>query len=166
MKNPPHPGQGIKIFCLEDNQLSITEGAKVLGVKRQTLSLLINGDARINIEMAIRLEKAFGSTARAWLAMQTTYDLANSKDLRKKIKVKRFKPTEKKNPHRGSSFDDFLKEEGIYEECTFGALKKVLKWQIEAKVPNADTIQAMEELAVGEGKRYKTSEEMYKDLGI
>lgn len=72
----------------------------------------------------------------------------------------------KKNPNRGSSFDDFLKEQGIYEECNFGALKKVLAWQIEAKVPNADTIQAMEELAVGDGKKYKTSEEMYKDLGI
>lgn len=34
------------------------------------------------------------------------------------------------NPHTGSSFDDFLKEEGIYEEVTVAALKKVLAWQI------------------------------------
>jgi hypothetical protein len=39
-----------------------------------------------------------------------------------------------KNPHTGSSFDDFLKEEGIYEECTAAALKKVLAWQIEQEM--------------------------------
>lgn len=38
------------------------------------------------------------------------------------------------NPHRGSSFDDFLKEEGIYEECTAAALKRVLAWQIEQEM--------------------------------
>jgi transcriptional regulator with XRE-family HTH domain len=31
----------------------------------------------------------------------------------------------------GSSFDDFLKEEGIYEEVTDAAVKRVLAWQIE-----------------------------------
>jgi hypothetical protein len=36
----------------------------------------------------------------------------------------------KKNPHLGSSFDDFLKEEGIYEEVTATAMKRVLAWQI------------------------------------
>ena len=36
----------------------------------------------------------------------------------------------KKNPHRGSSFDDFLKEEGLLEEVTATAMKRVLAWQI------------------------------------
>ncbi len=36
----------------------------------------------------------------------------------------------KTNPHQGSSFDDFLKEEGIYEEVTATAMKRVLAWQI------------------------------------
>jgi antitoxin HicB len=35
------------------------------------------------------------------------------------------------NPHFGSSFEDFLKEEGIYEEVTAHAIKRVLAWQIE-----------------------------------
>jgi antitoxin HicB len=38
------------------------------------------------------------------------------------------------NPHTGSSFDDFLKEEGIYEKCTASALKRVLAWQIEQEM--------------------------------
>jgi hypothetical protein len=37
----------------------------------------------------------------------------------------------KRNPHLGSSFDDFLKEEGIFEEVTAAAMKRVLAWQIE-----------------------------------
>lgn len=37
----------------------------------------------------------------------------------------------KENPHLGSSFDDFLDEEGILEEATAAAVKRVLAWQIE-----------------------------------
>lgn len=39
-----------------------------------------------------------------------------------------------KNPYTGSSFDDFLKEEGIGEECTAVALKRVLAWQVEQEM--------------------------------
>jgi predicted thioesterase len=36
-----------------------------------------------------------------------------------------------KNPHIGSSFEDFLAEEGLLEECTNTALKRVIAWQVE-----------------------------------
>lgn len=36
----------------------------------------------------------------------------------------------KKNPHRGSKFDDYLAEEGLLEEVTATAMKRVLAWQI------------------------------------
>ena len=35
------------------------------------------------------------------------------------------------NPNRGSSFEDFLKEEGILDATNAAAVKKVLAWQIE-----------------------------------
>lgn len=35
-----------------------------------------------------------------------------------------------KNKHIGSDFDDFLKEEGIYEECAAEAVKRVIAFQI------------------------------------
>ena len=35
------------------------------------------------------------------------------------------------NPHIGTSFADFLKQEGLYEEVTAHAVKRVLAWQIE-----------------------------------
>jgi DNA-binding Xre family transcriptional regulator len=34
------------------------------------------------------------------------------------------------NPHIGSDFDDFLKDEGIHEEVVAAALKRVISWQL------------------------------------
>lgn len=38
---------------------------------------------------------------------------------------------ERKRPHIGGRFKDWLKEEGIYEETTNASIKKVVAWQIE-----------------------------------
>lgn len=43
MKNPPHPGRSIRNACLEPLGLSISEGAKILGVTRQALNNVITG---------------------------------------------------------------------------------------------------------------------------
>ncbi len=87
MKNPPHPGRSIRKACLEPLNLSVTEGAKRLGVARHTLSRVINGHAGISPEMAIRLEKMGWSTARAWASAQTAYDLAQARRNEGNIKV-------------------------------------------------------------------------------
>ena len=92
MKNPPHPGRSIAVDCLQPFGLSVTEGARILGVSRQTLSNLVNGNGGISPEMAIRLSKAFGGTAQAWLKMQLAYDLAQAEKQADKIKVKRYEP--------------------------------------------------------------------------
>jgi antitoxin HigA-1 len=89
MKNPPHPGGSIRRACLEPLGLSITAGAKVLGVTRQTLNNVVNGKSGISPEMAIRLSKAFGSTPETWLRMQLAYDLAAARKDESKIKVRR-----------------------------------------------------------------------------
>lgn len=39
-----------------------------------------------------------------------------------------------KNRHRGSSFDDFLKEEGLFEECNAEAVKRVIAFQLEREL--------------------------------
>jgi addiction module HigA family antidote len=78
MKNPPHPGRSVRDACLEPLGLTVTAGAKVLGVTRVTLSNLINGRAGISPEMAIRLAKAFGGSPETWLRLQMQYDLAQA----------------------------------------------------------------------------------------
>jgi len=92
MKTPPHPGHSIKDACLDPLGLSVTEGARVLGVARHTLSRVINGQAGISPEMAIRLEKAGWSNADHWLRVQTAYDLAQARRHEDVIKVRRYEP--------------------------------------------------------------------------
>ena len=91
MKNPAHPGRMVKNACLVPLGLSITKGADLLGVTRNTLSRVIHGHSGISPEMAIRLEKMGWSTARAWLAMQSAYDLAQARKGAGKIKVTPYK---------------------------------------------------------------------------
>lgn len=89
MKNPPHPGQSVRHDCLEPLGLTVTAGAKALGVSRQALNNLVNGDANISAEMAVRLSKAFGGSAEVWLRMQVAYDLAQVQRRASTIKVRR-----------------------------------------------------------------------------
>ncbi|MEP6933763.1 MAG: HigA family addiction module antitoxin [Nitrospirota bacterium] len=91
MKNPPHPGLSVRHDCLEPLGLSVTKGAKVLGVTRQAMNNLVSGKAGISAEMAIRLEKAFGGMAEIWLRIQAGYDLAQAEKHAGKIKVRRVK---------------------------------------------------------------------------
>jgi len=89
MKNPTHPGLVVRHDCLEPLGLSVTAGARVLGVTRQALNNVVNGKSGISPEMAIRLSKAFGSTPETWLRMQLAYDLAAARKNESKIKVRR-----------------------------------------------------------------------------
>jgi addiction module HigA family antidote len=72
MKNLPHPGRIVRQECIEPLGLTVTEAAKRLGVKRQTLNNL----GGVSAEMAVRLSKAFGSSPEVWLGLQMEYDLA------------------------------------------------------------------------------------------
>jgi addiction module HigA family antidote len=89
-KEPPHPGRIVREECLLALGLSVTAGAKALGVSRQALNNLVNERAGISPEMAIRLAKAFGSTAQTWLRMQSNYDLAKAFKFESKIRVRRY----------------------------------------------------------------------------
>ncbi len=92
MKNPPHPGRSIKDACLDPLGLTVTGGARLLGVARHTLSRVIHGHAGVSPEMAIRLEKMGWSEADTWLRMQATYVLAQARKGQDRIKVQRHEP--------------------------------------------------------------------------
>jgi len=88
MKKPNHPGDLIR-DCLDELKINVTDGAKALGVTRATLSRLLNGKASVSPEMAVRLEKALGSSAGFWLRLQLNYDLAQIQARSGKIQVRR-----------------------------------------------------------------------------
>jgi addiction module HigA family antidote len=94
MKNPPHPGRIIREECLQPLGLSVTSGARILGVSRQALNNVVNQRSGISPEMAIRLAKAFGGTAHTWLRMQSNYDLAQALKSEDKIRVRRYRRAE------------------------------------------------------------------------
>jgi antitoxin HigA-1 len=89
MKTPPHPGRIVRQECLEPLGLSVTDGAKALGVSRNALSELINERRGISPEMAIRLAKAFGSSPEIWAGLQLDYDMAQAMKRAHQINVRR-----------------------------------------------------------------------------
>ena len=91
MKNPAHPGQLVKA-CLDELGLSVAEAAKGIGISRQQLHNVIAERSSVTPEMAIRFEKAFGSTADTWLRMQMNYDLAQIRKRASSIAVERLAP--------------------------------------------------------------------------
>ena len=64
MKNPPNPGLSTRRDCIEPLDLTSTEAAEILGVTRQTLNNLVNGNNGISADMAIRLDKGIWRRGR------------------------------------------------------------------------------------------------------
>ena len=89
MFNPPHPGEIIKELCLEPLGLTVTRAAEALGVSRKTLSAIVNRQAGISPEMAIRLSMAFDTSAESWLNQQAQYDLWLVRQSQPDFKVER-----------------------------------------------------------------------------
>ena len=71
---PSHPGDFIRAEIVEELGLNATKAADILGVRRATLSNLLNGKASLSPEMALRIEKAFGVNMDMLLRMQAWYD--------------------------------------------------------------------------------------------
>ena len=91
MHNPPHPGEIVKMDCLEPLGLSVGRAAEGLGVSMQELSDVVNEKAGISAEMSVRLSKAFGSTPETWLRMQMAYDLWQVGERDREIEVESFR---------------------------------------------------------------------------
>jgi addiction module HigA family antidote len=89
MHDPGHPGEIVREECLKPLGLTVTAAAKALGVTRKALSDLLNGHTGVSPDMAIRLEKVFGSTADTWLRMQMHRDLWEARQRADTIKVNR-----------------------------------------------------------------------------
>jgi len=71
---PSHPGDFIRTGVIEELGLNVTRAAEILGVRRATLSDLLNSNAALSPEMALRIEKAFGVGMDMLLRMQAWYD--------------------------------------------------------------------------------------------
>jgi addiction module HigA family antidote len=91
---PSHPGEFIREEILKELGLSVSKAAEVLGVRRATLSDLLNGKAVLSAEMALRIEKAFDVDMEMLLRMQAWYDTHAIRSRSHEIRVKRYSAPE------------------------------------------------------------------------
>jgi addiction module HigA family antidote len=87
---PPHVGGFLREEILEPLELSVTRGAEVLGVRRATLSDLVNENSSLTPEMALRIEKAFGVSMDMLLRMQAWFDAYAMRQRADEIRVMRY----------------------------------------------------------------------------
>jgi addiction module HigA family antidote len=87
-----HPGAWLRAEIVAPHGLSVTLAAQQLGVTRQAMSNLLNGNAGISAEMALRFEKAFGLSADTLLRMQAAHDMALARSRQRQLKVRRVAP--------------------------------------------------------------------------
>ena len=85
---PSHPGDFIRTEIVEELGLSVTGTAEILGVRRATLSALLNGKAALSPEMALRMEKAFSLDMDTMLRMQAWHDCVRMRARADEIDVK------------------------------------------------------------------------------
>ena len=90
---PSHPGDFIRAEIIEEFDLSVTKAAEILGVRRATLSGLLDGNTALSPEMALRIEKAFDVSMDMLLRMQAWHDASQMRARAEEIQVERYQPT-------------------------------------------------------------------------
>lgn len=94
MRNPPHPGAFVATEVIKPLGLSVAAAARVLAVSRYALSNLLNGNADLSGDMALRIEKAFGVRMDTLMRMQSSYDIARTRERQDTIRVRRYQGPE------------------------------------------------------------------------
>jgi addiction module HigA family antidote len=78
-KNPMHPGEVLREEFLVPLALSAGKLARICGVPRTRMERIANEETGITADTALRLSKAFGTTAQMWLNLQNSYDMRVAK---------------------------------------------------------------------------------------
>lgn len=73
-RRPTHPG-AILSDCLPDTGMRAAEFARALGVRPARLRGLLSERSRMTPDMALRLSRAFGTSAEVWMRLQDAVDL-------------------------------------------------------------------------------------------
>lgn len=77
---PIHPGEILKEEFLVPLELSAAELARAIHVPPNRVTRLINGQAAVTPDTALRLGRAFRTTPEFWLNLQMRFDLETAAD--------------------------------------------------------------------------------------
>jgi addiction module HigA family antidote len=75
MLAPLHPGEVLREEFLIPLGMSAGALAKVCGVPRTRIERLVNEETGVTADTALRLSRAFGTTAAVWLNLQNDFDI-------------------------------------------------------------------------------------------
>ena len=78
MKNPFHPGEILLEEFLKPADLTQTAFAKKIGWARPRLNAFIKGKYNVTADVALDLAEATRTTAKFWMNLQATWDLAQA----------------------------------------------------------------------------------------
>jgi antitoxin HigA-1 len=88
MHSPSHPGEVLKMMCMEPLNVSVTQVAEAMGVSRKHVSAIVNRRAPVTADTAMRIAGVFDTEPDIWVNMQAQYDLWEARQ-RVKPKVTR-----------------------------------------------------------------------------
>lgn len=94
---PAHPGEVVREEILRAHGLTVTRAARILGVRRASVSFIIHGHTAMTPEMALRIEMAFGIDMERLLRMQADCYAYAMRQRAHEIDVERYVPN---NCHR------------------------------------------------------------------
>lgn len=77
---PVHPGDVLREDFLEPMGLSVYRLAKETGISAQHLGRIVNGTRGVSGDVALRLARFFGTSARVWMGLQAQYELDQAED--------------------------------------------------------------------------------------
>ncbi len=89
MKNLCHPGELILHDWIGGLKLTVEAAAEHMQVSADSLEDICQGKAPVTTEMAVRLSKALGSTARFWIQLQANYDASQAEQMLDQFNIKR-----------------------------------------------------------------------------
>ncbi len=73
--SPVHPGEILREEFLKPLRISSSELAKALRVPITLINTIVHEDGGITADLALRLSRYFGTTAKFWLNLQVSYEL-------------------------------------------------------------------------------------------
>lgn len=91
---PAPPGEFIREEIFAPLNLSISKAAEIMKVRRPTLSEIVNGKARLNSNVALRIEKTFGVSMELLLRMQASYESSEARRNADEIDIERYEPAQ------------------------------------------------------------------------
>ncbi len=90
----PHPGETIREDYLKPLEMSVNRLALELRVPATRMLEIVNGRRGITADTALRLARYFNTTAKFWLNLQSSYDLARAADAKEAEIVRTVRPRE------------------------------------------------------------------------